>query len=425
MKAHPLFWPQLTAVAAFMVPGLALWLPSGYSWGAVLLLLCSLATVGTWWRRPAGAARTGAWALVAAITLMGLVWALDVDAGHGLRHLDRASKYLLAVPGLFYLLVYPPPARALWWGLAVGATGSGLLALYQADVLGVGRVAGFTNAIQYGNLSLALGVMCGLVLCAMGGVLRRWAVAGLALGLLLGLLGSLLSMSRGGWLALGLSLPLWLALLWRWGHRRTLWRAAGLCALAAAAALVLQGPELSQRWGTARAEVLDYARHGQAGSSVGQRLDHWRLAWAMGWDKPWTGWGRTGYVLEKQRRVAAGQAHPFVLQFDHGHNEALDLFAKRGLPGVLALLVLYAVPWAIFWPTRRRLAADLHRPEGTALALRLVGLALPVLYLGFGLTQAFLAHNSGNMFYLFMVMLVFAALYAPCAHAPDRGRLRT
>ena len=23
------------------------------------------------------------------------------------------------------------------------------------------------------------------------------------------------------------------------------------------------------------------------------------------------------------------------------------------------------------------------------------------------------------------VMLVFAALYAPCAHAPDRGRLRT
>ena len=292
-------------------------------------------------------------------------------------------------------------------------------------MLGVGREAGFTNAIQYGNLSLALGVMCGLVWCAMGGVLRRWAVAGLALGLLLGLLGSLLSMSRGGWLALGLSLPLWLALLWRWGHRRTLWRAAGLCALAAAAALVLQGPELSQRWGTARAEVLDYARHGQAGSSVGQRLDHWRLAWAMGWDKPWTGWGRTGYVLEKQRRVAAGQAHPFVLQFDHGHNEALDLFAKRGLPGVLALLVLYAVPWAIFWPTRRRLAADLHRPEGTALALRLVGLALPVLYLGFGLTQAFLAHNSGNMFYLFMVMLVFAALYAPCAHAPDRGRLRT
>ena len=123
--------------------------------------------------------------------------------------------------------------------------------------------------------------------------------------------------------------------------------------------------------------------------------------------------------------MAAGQAHPFVLQFDHGHNEALDLFAKRGLPGVLALLVLYAVPWAIFWPTRRRLAADLHRPEGTALALRLVGLALPVLYLGFGLTQAFLAHNSGNMFYLFMVMLVFAALYAPGAHAPDRGRPRT
>jgi len=41
-----------------------------------------------------------------------------------------------------------------------------------------------------------------------------------------------------------------------------------------------------------------------------------------------------------------------------------------------------------------------------------MGLSLPVLYLGFGLTQAFLAHNSGNMFYLFMVMLLYAALRA-------------
>ena len=421
MNIHKPSWLQLSAVAAFMVPGLALWLPSGYSWGALLLLLCSLTSVATWWRRPLGAAGAGAWALVGAMALMGLVWALDADAGGSTRHLDRAAKYLAALPCLFFLLAYPPRAGALWWGLVVGATGSGLLALYQADVLGVGRVAGFTNAIQYGNLSLALGVMCALVLCALGAALRRWAAAGLALGLVLGLLGSLLSMSRGGWLALALSLPLWLALLWRWGHRRTLWHTAGLCVVAALAALAVQGPELSQRWDKAHTEVLDYTRDGQAGSSVGQRLDHWRLAWAMGWDRPWTGWGRVGYAQEKKRRVAAGQADPFVLQFDHGHNDALDLFAKRGLPGVLALLLLYAVPWVIFWPTQRRLAADLHQPEGTALALRLVGLALPVLYLGFGLTQAFLAHNSGNMFYLFMVMLVFAALQAPGASAPVRA----
>ncbi|MEY2736342.1 MAG: hypothetical protein RLZ58_1751, partial [Pseudomonadota bacterium] len=35
---------------------------------------------------------------------------------------------------------------------------------------------------------------------------------------------------------------------------------------------------------------------------------------------------------------------------------------------------------------------------------------LPLTYIGFGLTQVFFAHNSGVMFYLFMVMLVHAAL---------------
>lgn len=48
--------------------------------------------------------------------------------------------------------------------------------------------------------------------------------------------------------------------------------------------------------------------------------------------------------------------------------------------------------------------------DRTGLALRLTGLALPMLYAGFGLTQAFLMHNSGNMFYLFMLILIFTAL---------------
>ena len=33
-----------------------------------------------------------------------------------------------------------------------------------------------------------------------------------------------------------------------------------------------------------------------------------------------------------------------------------------------------------------------------------------MLYIGVGLTQVFFAHNSGIMFYLFMLMLLWAAL---------------
>ena len=395
-----------------MVPGLALSLPSGYSWGAMLLLLCSLLTVGRWWRGALVNAAGVTWALAGVFALMAVVLMLDVDGPGGLRNLDRGAKYAATLPCLFYLLAYPPHPRSLWWGMALGAIGSGLLALFQIGVLGMERAAGFTNAIQYGNLSLTLGVMCALVWCALGATLRRWQAVGLALAMALGLLGSLLSSSRGGWLALFLTLPLWAWLLWRWAYRPMLVRAALLCALGGVAIAVLQGPQLQQRWEQARTEVQSYLQQGQAQTSVGQRLDHWRLAWAMGLDRPLTGWGRAGYTAEKQRRVAAGQATSAVLAFDHGHNELLDMWAKRGVMGVLALLSLYAVPTVIFWPTHRRLRMNGRQMDHTALALRLTGLALPTLYAGFGLTQAFLMHNSGNMFYLFMLILIFTALQA-------------
>jgi O-antigen ligase len=82
------------------------------------------------------------------------------------------------------------------------------------------------------------------------------------------------------------------------------------------------------------------------------------------------------------------------------------------LLGVVVLLLFYGVPVALFWPTAQRLGWPLTVVEvdRTALALRLCGLALPVLYAGFGLTQSFLAHNSGHMVYLFMTILLYAAL---------------
>ena len=40
--------PAGIRLGAFMVPGLALWLPSGYSWGAAWLLLLALLTWPQW-----------------------------------------------------------------------------------------------------------------------------------------------------------------------------------------------------------------------------------------------------------------------------------------------------------------------------------------------------------------------------------------
>ena len=403
---------RLASVGAFMVPGLALALPSGYSYGAALLALAALASAPLWWPHPAP---RSAWWLAAAFSGMAALWMLDVGAAWGWGSMDRPAKYVLALPCIFYLVAFPPRTAWLWAGIAAGAIGGGLVGLYQTYGLGMARATGFTNAIQYGNLSLLLALMAGLVLMTLWARWMLWQRWVLVSAVLLGLVGSVLSQSRGGWLALALLLPVCAWLIVRsTGQRRVYW---GLCALVVVAGALSQLPAVEQRVDEARHEVEIHTERGDSRSSVGQRLAHWSLAWQMGLARPWTGWGRAGYAEEKARRVANGSAHPFVLQFGHAHNEVLDLFAKRGLPGVLLLLVFYGVPLALFWPTSERIRDPSGQVDTESFALCLVGVLLPLSYIGFGLTQVFLAHNSGNLFYLFMCPLVLATL--------NRRRART
>ena len=326
----------------------------------------------------------------------------------------------LALPCVLFLLAYAPRPRWLWSGIAVGAVGSGVVAWAQVSWLGMPRAAGFTNAIQYGNLSVLLSLMCLVLLAIRPPGLQRWHYVVLPLGVVAGLVGSILSHSRGGWLAWTLALPVLAGVLCQFVPWRRLLAGVLLLLCMVAALVYVQRHVLEERIDTARSEVLRYENVGDAETSVGQRLAHWELAWRMGLEKPLLGWGKTGYDVEKLRRVQAGQAHPFVLQFGHVHNEVLDVFAKHGVLGVLALCLFYGVPFWLFWPGRRHVTVWATAPDGsrqpvldrTALALRTVGWTIPLAYVGFGFSQVFFAHNSGNLFYLFMVMLIHSCLQA-------------
>lgn len=403
-------------MGAFLVPGLALWLPSGYSWGAVWLLLCSVFGARLWWGRPLDASTLALTLLIAAL---GMLWSLDTGPEPGIASVEPLLKYLAALACLRFLVAAPPHPRALWAGLAVGGIGSGILALVQILGLGLKRAHGFLNAIQYGDLSLLIGLMALAALTTLWAQLpTRWR-AGLGTGAMLGIVGSLGSQTRGGWLALLLMVPVVAIVLARRGLGQRVARAG----LGAAAAVLLTLPfmhdQLNARLQLVDAEVRAYIEHHEVTTSIGQRLEHWRLALHMGAERPLLGWGGD-YGAEKQRRVQAHEAHPFVLQFDHAHNEWLDMFARRGLLGVTLLLLYLLVPLWLFWPTRARVTCPGSETiDPTRLALSLVGILLPIGYLGFGLTQVFFSHNSGHMFYLFMLAVIHAALSGQRAVATD------
>ena len=116
-----------TTVAAFLLPALALWVPSGYSYGAVLLLLGALGFAPLWLRRKPDTATLGLALLL--LGMGGLAFLLSLDLGAS--RWDKALKWWLGVPCLLYLVACPPRPQAFAAGLPWGCAGMGALALWQ------------------------------------------------------------------------------------------------------------------------------------------------------------------------------------------------------------------------------------------------------------------------------------------------------
>ncbi len=407
-----------TSIAVFLFSAIALVVPTGFSAGAVLLLAGSVVLLR---RRGGPALQREEVALISVLVFYFLVASLS-NAVHGapLREYDSPLRFLLVIPVLFLLRVFPPIPRFFWGGVAVGAISSGLFAAWQIFSAGGTRADGFTNPIQFGNICMLLAVSCiaGIGWAASQRRAVFWSTL-LSGGIALGLLGAFITGSRGSWI----SLPVVLLVAYRcYGgalDRRHL--AVGLGAMLVLVAVLDTVPRLSMeaRVQDAVKETRDYFVSGDATTSVGIRLEMWRTALVLVPEHAWLGWGKDGYIKQTESLVAAGKARAGLQVHTHLHNEYLDALVKRGLPGLAALLALYLVPLVLF---ARRVRDENHAVRPYALA----GVLLIVNYMCFGLTQAFLTHNNGVMLLGFMLVILWSLLRAQEDSVPASHRgLRT
>ncbi|MDW8336827.1 MAG: O-antigen ligase family protein [Tepidimonas sp.] len=412
---------MLVPVASFLVPALSLALPSGYSWGALVLVVAGAISL----RDSLTAFRIRgpvAWrALLATVALMGLVWLMRLDLqwdAPRLSDFDRFAKYGLALVAALALLRQPASLTWALRGCWVGAWLAAAVAAWQIHGLGLERAHGHTNAIQFGNVAVLLSLWSVLAAWHARQLWERILASG---GVLMGALAALLSGSRGGWWVL-LALASLLGWAW-WRHLRAsrrdaslriVSRAVGVLALIVGLVWSTAGTVLQDRLRNLNQDLVSYTQ-GHFNTSIGQRLVHWQLAWSIGLERPWLGWGQSGYEQRKREWVEAGRAPAVVLQFGHAHHEWLDLWAKAGAVGVIALALFYAVPARLYLRQLRAATAKPASHEATLAAW--AGLVLVLGYVGFGLSQAMFAHNSGNVMYLFMNLLWFSvAMHRTPAH---------
>lgn len=346
--------------------------------------------------------------------LFGLVWLADVarsgewPVGEGHRGLFLPLWPLAAALIVMAWRHFPPGFTAWRLGVGLGALSAGALAGYQHWGLGHARAGYQINAIPFGDLSLLLGMLSLIALLERMERRRPPFGWGLALGVaaLAGLVGSLLSGTRGGWISLPVLTWLWYGTFYHVVSRRALLSVSAVLAVLLIAAVAVPHTGVAKRVNLAVDQVQGYFQDGEKATSVGIRLEMWRAGAHLFLEKPLTGWGEGGLQRARNKMVDAGVIHRGVERYDQLHSDVIDTAARRGLPGLASLLLLYGIPLVLF---SRRLSQN-RSPRVRALALS--GVAVVLAFMDFGLTQTMLRDVHGLAGYLGLTLVCWVLLRA-------------
>lgn len=393
----------LTSVSVFLFFALALAFNSGYSLGALVLLLASSSLL---WKRPRLNLQRRDYLLLGTLLLYFFVYTANMlYHADPARELDMPLRALLAVPVLLLLLAYPPRPSAWWGGLAIGAMMGAAMAFWQLIVLHLERPqAATSNAIHYGNVSMLLGM---LALCGLGWAREQrhrmtWSIFLLA-GALTGVLGSVVSGSRGGWLVLPVCGCLFSYYYSKGRGARYLTTMLGTLLAAFILAYTLPNSPVPERVAVAVNDIKQFQDSDNVTTSIGQRMEMWRTAGSLSSNNIWLGMGRNGYLAAKQQMADEGKMDKVIKNYTNAHNDYLDALVKRGIIGVLALLALFLVPFALF-------ASALRRGGAAAQPYALAGVVLCTCYMIFGLTTSSLTLNIGIIMLVFPMVILWSML---------------
>jgi O-antigen ligase len=389
------------ACFVFLVGAASLVMPRGYSVGFYGIVFLGLMA---WLLKRDALLSKDAWPFtLPLLAYAGVHLLLGLMESITWRAVDPILPFVLFMFGVWALRQYKPSAAWFWAGLAIGAMGAAGISGYQSITLGM-RADGFTHAIQFGNIALLFGVLC--MVRALTTMQLSWLNLLMWLGFASGVAASVWSQTRGGWVAIALVFA-WVLVQaispWPWFKRVfAVLLLVGVVAIPATQFGLYRVVESRVTEGVIEAKA--YFETNQQNSSVGARLAMWQFAIQKVGDAPLMGHGKQGWIEMRDQAIAKGELHPFIANFDHVHNEYLDVLLKRGAVGLALLMMLYLVPMLWFFKPYLK-AADI---EVTSLAM--AGMVIPMMYMDFGLTQLFLGHNSGRMVLVSVWMCVAALL---------------
>ena len=193
---------------------------------------------------------------------------------------------------------------------------------------------------------------------------------------------------RTGYVVLGLLLIYYLVTTLR-GWRGPV--VAALAVISIAGGAYTAADSLRQRVDEIGSDIAQWRPGARDDTSVGQRLEYYRLSLSIVADHPIAGVGTGGFARAYAQKVG-GTASRVT---ENPHNDYLMIAVQTGVPGLVLLLALYAVTWRCAARLDNRLERDLAR-----------GLVI-VMAVG-GLFNSLLMDHTEGLLFAWLIAVLFA-----------------
>ena len=321
-----------------------------------------------------------------------------------IRELDYPSRVLLFIPVLLLLFKYPIKSCVLSYSIPFGGIIVVCMALYDKFILNLNPEQNpRIMHIQGGDISMSLGIFS-LIIALYAHKKKDVKLTTLSvIGGLCGIVGSLLSTARGGWVAFPVLL---IVILYIYRHslsKRFFLTFFGIMVATSIGISQMPNNRIMERIDVAQKDIQLYLDNHDGNTSLGARFEMWKSALEMAKEKPLFGWGIQGATEKRKQETEEKIATGNIGQFTHAHNQYLDDLSKRGIIGLLALLAVLFIPLRAFMK-------KLNTTNDEVKLIATLGVAHILSVMIYGLSQGFLVHNSGTIFYFFLTIVFYAAI---------------
>ena len=313
----------------------------------------------------------------------------------------RAFLFLSVIVSIVYSSV---KFDILLYSIPLGSFISGVVALYQYYILSLESAFYNQMKIQSGDIAMSLGLFSFVIAFHLLDVNKhkKKLVALVIFFGIFGVLASLLSFARGGWVGIPILLLI-LIFLYRHLLSKKLLLLGGITFLCIISVVLTTNNKLVNRLSEAQYELKLYLSGDDKVSSIGERLDMWKLGSKAFLEHPISGWSLKELDYYKKDLADKDVVTKASISFSHLHNQFIDELAKKGILGGVAILGIFLVPLCSFYRKQKKFLNNKKIKLLTTL-----GIVHVLSTMSYCLTQAFLTHNSGNIFYFFVLFLFYA-----------------